>query len=165
MRLKTPKPIRLIALAGIALFIGSCAKNTTIIYGSGEDDGLPETPQKGTTLVAFNASIESRNLTRAMSPMKKGIKSTIYAYQKSQSTTTPETLFAEGLYITSSPGVLSGNDGYKMYLANGIYNFYAVSDNFSTIPPSFTGQESEPLFNGIDYLWWGSSDQDRKSVV
>ena len=65
MRLKTPKPIRLIALAGIALFIGSCAKNTTIIYGSGEDDGLPETPQKGTTLVAFNASIESRNLTRA----------------------------------------------------------------------------------------------------
>ena len=77
MRLKTPKPIRLIALAGIALFIGSCAKNTTIIYGSGEDDGLPETPQKGTTLVAFNASIESRNLTRAMSPMKKGIKSTI----------------------------------------------------------------------------------------
>lgn len=71
MRLKTPKPIRLIALAGIALFIGSCAKNTTIIYGSGEDDGLPETPQKGTTLVAFNASIESRNLTRAMSPMKK----------------------------------------------------------------------------------------------
>lgn len=71
MRLKTPKPIRLIALAGIALFIGSCAKNTTIIYGSGEDDSLPETPQKGTTLVAFNASIESRNLTRAMSPMKK----------------------------------------------------------------------------------------------
>lgn len=62
MRLKTPKPIRLIALAGIALFIGSCAKNTTIIYGSGEDDSLPETPQKGTTLVAFNASIESRNL-------------------------------------------------------------------------------------------------------
>lgn len=43
MRLKTPKPIRLIALAGIALFIGSCAKNTTIIYGSGEDDSLPET--------------------------------------------------------------------------------------------------------------------------
>ena len=83
MRLKTPKPIRLIALAGIALFIGSCAKNTTIIYGSGEDDGLPETPQKGTTLVAFNASIESRNLTRAMSPMKKGIKSTIYAYHHS----------------------------------------------------------------------------------
>lgn len=164
MRLKTPKPIRLIALAGIALFIGSCAKNTTIIYGSGEDDGLPEIPQKGTTLVAFNASIESRNLTRAMSPMKKGIKSTIYAYQKSQSTTTPETLFAEGLYITSSPGVLSGNDGYKMYLANGIYNFYAVSDNFSTIPPSFTGEESEPLFNGIDYLWWGSSDQDVNSA-
>lgn len=123
MRLKTPKPIRLIALAGIALFIGSCAKNTTIIYGSGEDDSLPETPQKGTTLVAFNASIESRNLTRAMSPMKKGIKSTIYAYQKSQSTTTPETLFAEGLYITSSPGVLSGNDGYKSILPTGFITF------------------------------------------
>lgn len=163
MRLRIPKPMYFIAFAGMALFMDSCAKNTTIIYGNGEDN-LPETPQKETTLVTFNASVESRNLTRAMSPMKKGIKSTLYAYQKAQSTTSQETLFAEGLYITSSPGVLSGKDGYKMYLANGIYNFYAVSDNFSTIPPSFTGQESEPLFNGIDYLWWGSTDQDVSSA-
>lgn len=163
MKFRIPKPMYFIAFAGMALFIGGCAKNTTIIYGNGEDN-LPETPQKETTLVTFNASVESRNLTRAMSPMKKGIKSTLYAYQETQSTTNQETLFAEGLYITSSPGVLSGKDGYKMYLANGIYNFYAVSDNFSTIPPSFTGQESEPLFNGIDYLWWGSTDQDVSSA-
>lgn len=85
MRLRIPKPMYFIAFAGIALFMGSCAKNTTIIYGNGEDN-LPETPQKETTLVTFNASVESRNLTRAMSPMKKGIKSTLYAYQKAQST-------------------------------------------------------------------------------
>lgn len=70
MRLRIPKPMYFIAFAGMALFMGSCAKNTTIIYGNGEDN-LPETPQKETTLVTFNASVESRNLTRAMSPMKK----------------------------------------------------------------------------------------------
>ena len=75
MRLRIPKPMYFIAFAGMALFMGGCAKNTTIIYGNGEDN-LPETPQKETTLVTFNASVESRNLTRAMSPMKKGIKST-----------------------------------------------------------------------------------------
>ena len=53
--------------------------------------------------------------------------------------------------------------GSEMCLSDS-YNFYAVSDNFSTIPPSFTGQESEPLFNGIDYLWWGSTDQDVSSA-
>lgn len=45
MRLRIPKPMYFIAFAGMALFMGSCAKNTTIIYGNGEDN-LPETPQR-----------------------------------------------------------------------------------------------------------------------
>ena len=52
---------------------------------------------------------------------------------------------------------------YKMFLSNGTYNFYAVSDNFSTIPPTFTSGVSEPLFNGIDYLWWSAIQQDVNS--
>jgi len=59
--------------------------------------------------------------------------------------------------------VLTGSDGYKMFLSNGTYNFYAVSDNFSTIPPTFTSGVSEPLFNGIDYLWWSAIQQDVNS--
>ena len=50
-----------------------------------------------------------------------------------------------------------------MFLSNGTYNFYAVSDNFSTIPPTFTSGVSEPLLNGIDYLWWSAIQQDVNS--
>lgn len=162
MRLRIPKPMYFIAFAGMALFMGSCAKNTTIIYGNGEDN-LPETPQKETTLVTFNASVESRNLTRAMSPMKKESKALCTPIKGTEYHQSGNSVCRRVVHHFLS-GVLSGKDGYKMYLANGIYNFYAVSDNFSTIPPSFTGQESEPLFNGIDYLWWGSTDQDVSSA-
>ncbi|MEG2071523.1 MAG: fimbrillin family protein, partial [Bacteroidales bacterium] len=111
------------------------------------------------TLVTFNASIEGRNITRAMSPMKTGIQSQIFAYDANHSDPINQS-FADGTYITTSPGVLAGNNGYKMYLPNGIYDFYAVSDNYSTIPPSFINGESEFLFDGIDYLWWKSKEQD-----
>lgn len=47
-----------------------------------------------------------------------------------------------------------------MYLGNGIFDFYAVSDNFSTIPSKFSAGKSEPLFNGIDYLWWHNPNLD-----
>lgn len=161
MKLRIPEPIKAIAFTSIVLLFVGCAKNsTTIIYGDEEETGLPGSPSKGNALVTFNASIEGRNITRSMSPMKKGVKSHLYAYLAPTGAISQETPSAIGIYVTSTPGVLAGADGYKMYLSNGTYNFYAVSDNYSTIPPTFYGKESEPLFNGIDYLWWGSQGQD-----
>ena len=67
---------------------------------------------------------------------------------------------AQGNYVTSSPGVLTGNLGYKMYLSNAIYSFYAVSCNSTSPAPTFTNGLSEPLSNGVDYLWWHAVHQD-----
>lgn len=58
------------------------------------------------------------------------------------------------------PGVLTGNLGYKMYLSNAIYSFYAVSCNSTSPAPTFTNGLSEPLSNGVDYLWWHAVHQD-----
>lgn len=160
--MKVPKPNLSKAIAFMSLFIllSGCAKSTINIYDDDEGERIPGHPGRGNTLVTFNASIESRNVTRAMTPMKSGIKSHVYAYLPVASASSQETLYAQGIYVTSSPGVLAGSDGYKMFLPNDTYNFYAVSDNFSTIPPTFSNGQSEPLFNGIDYLWWESPQQD-----
>lgn len=159
-----PKLTQGILLLSLFLFVAGCSKSTINIYGEEKESGTSGQAEKGHTLITFNASIESRNVTRSMSPMKSGIKSHLYAYLPSSSTTAQETLSAQGVYVTSSPGVLSGVDGYKMYLPNGTYNFYGVSDNFSTFPPTFYNGQSEPLFNGIDYLWWESPQQDVTSL-
>lgn len=149
------KVTQIMVLIGMILFLAGCSKNTIILDIGDENKPSGGSNPDGTSLITFNASIEDRNLlTRAMSPMNKGIKSTLYAFEPS----------AQGLYITSSPGVLTGVNGYKMYLENGVFDFYAVSDNFSTIPPKFLSGKSEPLFNGIDYLWWHSPNLDVAST-
>lgn len=157
------KALCVIGVVAFLLEVSGCAKNTVIIEPDKEESGGNDVP-KGSTLVTFTASVEGRNLlTRSMSPMEKGIQNRLFAYKASAgnpSDTTPE---AQGLYITTSPGVLIGSEGYKMYLENGVHDFYAVSDNFSTIPPTFHNGLSEPLFNGIDYLWWHSPQQDVNS--
>lgn len=171
IELKKMKPtnhIRKTAAAAVTLSLLlalGCSKNTINLSFGDTDDPAGSTIPKGSTLVTFNASVENRNLlTRAMSPMEKGIQNRLFAYKYPVTNLADATPMAEGLYITSSPGTLIGSDGYKMYLQNGIYDFYAVSDNFSTIPPTFTVGLSEPLYNGIDYLWWHSPQHDVNST-
>ena len=163
MNIFSYKKVNVMALMGIILFFTGCAKNSIIYEIGNNTDGTNEGGESKPdeqALVTFDASIESRNMTRSMSPMKKGVQSRLFAYQMNEGMSMVTTAFAEGLYETSSPGVLNGVNGYKMYLSNGIYNFYAVSDNFSTIPPRFSSGKSEPLFNGIDYLWWNNNQRD-----
>lgn len=156
--------LQTIGLACFFLLFDNCAKNTVIFEGEEGAGTSTGSVPKGSTLVTFNASVEGRNLlTRSMSPMEKGIQNRLFAYRSSAANTGEAAPAAQGLYITTSPGVLIGTEGYKMYLTNGVYDFYAVSDNFSTIPPTFTNGRSEPLFNGIDYLWWHNPQQDVNS--
>ena len=97
----------------------------------------PQTALRGnedpgnSTLVTFNASVEGRNLLRSMSPMNKGIQSRVYVFDSNAGTKgSPE---ASGLYITSSPGVLTGSDGYKMFLSMALI----ISTPYPTISPRF----------------------------
>ena len=142
------------------VLLTGCAKNETIIYGSqpdsnGSDNG---NTQENSTLVSFSATLESRNITRSMSPMPKGVISQVYSFKASDSKLGEP--FADGLYITSSAGMLTGVEGYKMYLSNGTYNMYALSSNSSKNPPTLENGETSPLQNGVDYLWWENIKQD-----
>ena len=84
-----------------------------------------------------------------MSPMGKGLQSWLCAYTANTSNNITGAPVAQGNYVTSSPGVLTGNLGYKMYLSNAIYSFYAVSCNSTSPAPTFTNGLSEPLSNGV----------------
>ena len=154
---------RCLAVSALAmLLLGACSKNNIYIdladpneengngHPSGNDSGNDNgNPSKEGTLVTFSASVEGRNITRAMSPMGKGLQSWLCAYLSNTSNIITGDPIAEGTYITSSPGVLAGNNGYKMYLSNNIYNFYAVSCNSKNPAPTFTNGISAPLSNGV----------------
>ena len=160
-----------LAVSALAmLLLGACSKNNIYINypdeennggssGSGNDDNNGN-PAKENALITFSASVEGRNITRAMSPMGKGLQSWLCAYTANTSNNITGAPIAQGNYVTSSPGVLTGNLGYKMYLSNAIYSFYAVSCNSTSPAPTFTNGLSEPLSNGVDYLWWHAVHQD-----
>lgn len=127
---------------------------------NGGEEGNNDNPDKKDALITFSASVEGRNITRAMSPMGKGLQSWLCAYPSNTTNTIEGEPVGEGNYITSSPGVLTGIQSYKMYLSNDIYSFYAVSCNSSNPAPTFTNGKSEALSNGVDYLWWHALHQD-----
>lgn len=143
----------------IFLFLAGCAKNEIIIYGSSPNDtSSGNENHNGNVLVSFSATLENRAVTRAMSPMAKNRISQVYAYETTDSRL--KAPFTEGLYTTSSVGMLTGLQGYKMYLTDGNYNMYAFSCNSSTNPPAVTNGITTPLKNGVDYLWWENLEQD-----
>lgn len=144
--------IRKFMLLSIFL-IGGCSKTTVIIDPSGggnDNDGNTS----GGNLVTFHASVESLNLTKSMTPIQTGIQAALYAYNVSTGNLT-----AQGNYQSASLGTLSGIDNYQMYLPDDTYNFYGISTNASQRPPAFNNNLSEPLSNGVDYLWWGASNE------
>ncbi|MEG2614591.1 MAG: fimbrillin family protein, partial [Alistipes sp.] len=149
----------LCALALLLLLTSGCTE-TTICIDRGtttpETPSTPDLPAGKTSLVTFHAAVESRNMTRAVSPVRKNIQAQIFAF----SGATDDLPVAQGAYLSPSPGMLQGLGGYKMYLPNETYNFYAVSDHTSYPAPRFTAGLSEPLFNQTDYLWWGARQQD-----
>ena len=79
-----------LAVSALAmLLLGACSKNNIYINypdeennggssGSGNDDNNGN-PTKENALITFSASVEGRNITRAMSPMGKGLQSWLCA--------------------------------------------------------------------------------------
>ena len=68
------------------LFFTACSKDSININigengtEEGQSDNGTGTPDQK-ALITFHASIESRNMTRSLSPMRKGITSSIYAFK------------------------------------------------------------------------------------
>lgn len=127
--------------------------------GPGQSGGTPA-GSDGVALVTFHAAVESRKMqTRSMSPIAQNVKAQLFAYASNggQPGTAP---VASGVYEASVAGMLSGVGGYRMYLTDGIYDFYGFSENLAYNPLPFENGKSAPLFNGLDYLWWHGTNQD-----
>lgn len=153
----------LVISAFFLLFLSGCTKSIINIDlgnnpngGSSDTEGASGNTQEN--LVSFHASIESRNMTRALSPMQKGIASLLLAFKSPYESLNEPT--EEGIYVTTSVGIMTGVRNYKMYLPNGTYTFYAVSNNTYSAPPQFIDGVSHPLVNGVDYLWANNKLQD-----
>lgn len=155
------KPAKLLlSSVFIILLLGACSKNNIYIDLGDRNDENSDDPGKGTALITFNASVEGRNLTRAMTPMNKGLQSWLCAYPSSPTNMLSGQPTADGEYITITPGVLLGVQGYKMYLSNNTYSFYGVSSNSIKPAPTFNNGVSDFLYNEVDYLWWSALHQD-----
>lgn len=157
------KTFALVMFASSMFFLSGCTKSiVNIELGNAPNEGSPtDGGSSGSTqgnLVNFSATVESRNMTRALSPMQKGVANLLFAFKSPIETLDAPT--EEGLYLTTSVGIMTGIRDYKMYLPNGIYTFYAVSNNTYSTPVQFTDGISHPLANGVDYLWANNKLQD-----
>ena len=166
--------------AAAALLLGSCTKNTITIETSGSlsnssgnnlenaaDSLNSGSDSSGSTaathLVGFHATLESLNMTRSMSPISTNTLVTIYAFHGETDNASSTAPMARGTYVAQQAGMLTGVSDYKMYLSNGIFDFYAVSVNSSSRPPVFANGTSVALQNGVDYLWWGCANYEISS--
>lgn len=168
--------LALIAVAiATAVLSAGCTKNyitiesNGIVSGSSEDggtsgdggsDGSGDIDGGGSNLVSFHATLESLNLTRSMSPVAANTLVTIFAYHGGTDNATSTAPMARGNYVAQQAGMLTGVSNYKMYLSNGLFDFYAVSTNSSARMPTFSNGVSGALQNGVDYLWWGCADYE-----
>lgn len=152
-----------VALICLTTLTFGCTKISINIEENGKETTTPETNNDNKALVTFHASVEGRNVTKSISSIGKNIQVQLYAFNGTAANAagTPVTT---GVYESPAPGLLSGISGYKMYLTNGIYNFYGVSESLSLSRIRFTYGTSDELLNGIDYLWWEGAQQDISSA-
>lgn len=146
---------KILYLLGLVLLASACDDddcNCNVNPNPGDTDG------KGNYIVRFEAGVEKENLLKSASPLQQTDEVYIYAYNDTVKNLR-ETPVASGLYEANTPGVLTGVNGYQMYLPNNTYDFYAVSNNNPTVPVTFVNGSSEPLKNGVDYLWGKSQSQ------
>lgn len=159
-----------IVFAGVLLSEG-CSKTTITIEnyetssGSSSNDGDGNGSSSDGTddtanLVAFHATLESLNMTRSMSPISTNTLVTIYAFHGETDNATSTAPMARGNYVAQQAGMLTGVSNYKMYLSNGVFDFYAVSTNSPARFPTISNGISSGLQNGVDYLWWGCANYE-----
>lgn len=156
--------IRIALLCGAlsaALFTDGCSETHITIESNGttsDPSGSSGGGDGTTNLVAFHATLESLNMTRSMSPIAANTLVTVYAFHGETDNATSTAPMARGNYVAQQAGMLTGVSDYKMYLSNGLFDFYAVSTNSATRFPTISNGISGALQNGVDYLWWGCAN-------
>lgn len=162
---------RLLICAGVlsvfTVVMNSCSKNINDIYiatenpsnntGNNGNNGTGSGTGGGSenqSLIQFSAGIESQN-TKSVYAFPKNRYANILAFANGAA---PVGNPLAGLnYIANSPGTLTSMTGSPMYLPNGSYDFYSVATNLTkNSNPNFSNGVSDPLSNGIDYLYWNT---------
>ncbi|MGL5785740.1 MAG: fimbrillin family protein [Bacteroidales bacterium] len=160
--------ICLFSIMLFSLFLFSCTKNINNIYILEEDC----THQKDTantggvntkSALLFNAYIESINSTKSVTAMRKNEVAEIFVYKNNPQQLNDPYKVAD--YKTITAGVLSPIDKDTLYLGNDIYSFYSISINSEAYPPECINGMTEPLKNGVDYLWWKSENFEIQAPV
>lgn len=165
--IKKTTPILFILIGMIVVSVlSSCTKNRNDIIidlgdvnnGNGNSNDTTSS-NKQKSLISFSASVESVTQSKSMTALPANRYSMIWAYNASKPMS--DGIINRLLFKSEKPGTLSPVSG-PMYLPNGNYNFYSVTTNSSINQnPNFnsdTGISASNLSNGIDYLWWGSSN-------
>lgn len=127
------------AIIAIAL-VWSCQKEKRVKNEKGNE-------------IQFFANYSEAPYTKATTSFTAGNKVTIYACEATK--TPSSSTFVKGTPLNAtaqSGGVLTPQQ--SLFLAKGLYNFYSVSQNSSSLLNlNFSSGSSEQLSNDIDYLW------------
>lgn len=153
----------------LGCFLCGCSENINNIYiveenGNPDNDSINTgTSNKTESRVLFHASVESVNSTKSMSAMNPNEIASIYSYQGNPSDLSVPYKSVD--YKTMNPGLLSPIKSDTMNLPHGAYSFYSISTNSDVMPPKFVNGHSDPLLNGIDYLWWRTVNFEVKAPL
>ncbi len=140
----------------LLLFLCSCSKDyiqISVECDHNINSGSSSTPpsiEGGKYLISFSPHVLSLSPSTQSTPIEEGRYISLFAYQQSE-------LLAEITYFSDRPGSLIPYDSHPMYLAKGLYSFYAAGTNKDeNIIPSFTDGKTQHVDNTIDYLYWNS---------
>lgn len=122
-----------------ALCLAACSKKEAPAQGP-EDNNGPVT-------LSFRGDVESTP-TKATATMGSGIKAAVMLYAKDANVASATPVSSKVLTSDAS-GNLSGAN---VTVLSGTYDFYAVSNNTTSAPLTFTAG-SATVTNGVDYLW------------
>lgn len=115
-----------------------------------------QTIDPGLKCITFTGDYSVFNQTKGGSKLfPAGIQTSIVTYNAGDNPISKGSYPGTPIGATSEAnGNLVLNGGAYLFIPNGIYDFYSVSSNTSSIPLiSFTNGISDGLSNGTDYLW------------
>jgi len=113
-------------------------------------------PEKSLKCITFSGDYSLlKNTKSGTKQFPSGIQTSIVTYNAGDNPISKGSYPGTPIGATSEAnGNLVLNGGAYLFIPNGIYDFYAVSTNTSSIPSmSFTNGISSGLLNGTDYLW------------
>ena len=134
----------------IAVF-SNCVRNHWIVDDERNSGLIDEYATK--YIIYFNSKVES-TFTRAVTEFPSGCNVKIFAFIAGdgyQSIVSP-------VYESKTAGALSPTQS-PMYLPVGTYDFYAVSLETDSLPPTFLDNTASVLKNNTDYLWCGVTNK------